>query len=490
MATVLRCLSLPLLVLGVFAFLPAEVVAGGTPCTPGNHGVSIFKSCVSPKNRCATDADCADADLCNGTEQCATEEAPGSNVVECTITLGNPTTHCDNITLTEAADTITNATGPGSSSSAIQITGVSTGVVSGTCTAGTDLGGATTCTISPGGAVSFLANYYTVVALDPSPLSDQATISVADTCSASPTGCSTTPNNVQFTASTTLVSGCSGGTPLTCDDNSACTTDTCDTATGCVYTPITCNDNDACTTDTCDPATGCVYTPITCDDNNVCTTDTCDPASGCVYTPNDLCNNEEICRTPGFWGTHGGTEKSSSVNITDAVLDTFGGSLVICGTTIDNTDVGNTHSALEAICVSPKGDSRLQLARQLTAAALNCGITNSTGTPGQCSAQAGATPCVGVSIEAVWDACNAACPTGTTADVGGNTVSCIGAIDCFNNGGIFDPATGDCGSAIESCHDRNLVTDCFNFQPPGAAGSPKACNDARKNNVLVVPPLP
>jgi hypothetical protein len=149
------------------------------------------------------------------------------------------------------------------------------------------------------------------------------------------------------------------------------------------------------------------------------------------------------------------------------------------------------HSALEAICVSPKGDSRLQLARQLTAAALNCGITTSTGTPGLCAAnQPGATPCAGVSIESVWDACNAACPTGTTADVGGNTVSCIGAIDCFNNGGVFDPATGECGTAEESCHDRNLVTDCFDFNPPGAAGSPRSCNTARKNTVLVVPPLP
>jgi len=29
-----------------------------------------------------------------------------------------------------------------------------------------------------------------------------------------------------------------------------------------VFTPITCNDNNTCTTDTCDPATGCVFTPI------------------------------------------------------------------------------------------------------------------------------------------------------------------------------------------------------------------------------------
>jgi slime mold repeat-containing protein len=295
LATILRCLGLALIVLGVFVLVPAAAQAQPA-CTPGNHGVSIFKSCVSPKNKCATDADCADTDQCNGIEQCATEEAAGSNVVECTISLGNPTTHCDNITLTEAADTITNATGPGLSSSTIQIVGTSTGVVSGTCTAGTDLGGAVTCTIAPGGMVSFLANYYTVVATDPSPLSDQATITVADTCSASPSGCSTTPNNVQFTASTTTVSGCSAGSPLTCNDNSQCTTDTCDPASGCVFTAITCNDNSQCTTDSCDPATGCVFSPITCNDNSQCTTDSCDPATGCVFTP-ITCDDNDACTT-------------------------------------------------------------------------------------------------------------------------------------------------------------------------------------------------
>jgi hypothetical protein len=233
-----------------------------------------------------------------------------------------------------------------------------------------------------------------------------------------------------------------------------------------------------------------------CTDTDVCTADICnEDLDQCDHPPADplppeCTPNEEICRTPGFWGTHGGTEKSSSVNITDAVLDAFGGTLEVCGTIIDNTDVGNIHSALEAICVSPKGDSRLQLARQLTAAALNCGITNAEGTD-TCTVQDGTAPCAGVSVEDVWNACNTACPTGTTATVDGHEISCIGAIDCFNNGGVFDPATGDCNDAVgTSCHDRNLVNGCFNFNPPGAAGSPKACNDARKNDVVVVPALP
>jgi hypothetical protein len=473
LATILRCTGLAVLVLGAFVLLPAAAQAGVT-CTPGFHGVSIFKTCVSPKLRCTTDADCADADLCNGLEQCATEDLPpGANVVECTITLANPDLHCDDLTLLDAADAVLNASGPGASSSTIEITGACTGVVSGTCTDGTDLGGATTCTIAPGGQCQFLANYYTTVPTDPDPLNDQATISVQDTCSAGGAGCSTTPNQVQFTAATETESGCGPGTPLNCDDGLFCTDDSCVPATGCATTPHDCADQDVCTDDICNEDT-----------------DTCDHPPADPLPP-ECIPGDEICRTPGFWGTHGGEEKASSVNITDAVLDAFGGTLTICGTVIDNTDVGNVNSALEAICVSPKGDSRLQLARQLTAAALNCGITNSTGTPGQCAVQDGTAPCAGVSVEDVFNACNAACPTGTTADVGGNTINCIGAIDCFNNGGNFDPATGNCDDALtESCHDRALETDCFDFQPPGPAGSPKACNDARKNDVVVVPPLP
>jgi hypothetical protein len=83
----------------------------------------------------------------------------------------------------------------------------------------------------------------------------------------------------------TCVDGECVNTPIVCDDGNACTADTCDPATGCVYTPIVCDDDSECTADTCDPATGCVYTPIVCDDDSECTADTCDPATGCVYTP-------------------------------------------------------------------------------------------------------------------------------------------------------------------------------------------------------------
>ncbi len=215
---------------------------------------------------------------------------------------------------------------------------------------------------------------------------------------------------------------------------------------------------------------------------------------------------EEICRTPGFWGTHAGTEKPRSQNITQAVINK-GGPLQVCGEIIDNTMIGCGDSALEAICVSVKGTQQLQLVRQLTAAALNCIMSN------------GNADCSGVSIDQIFADCNSVCKGDTVAgwDIG----KCIGAIDCFNNGGIYkdgfcqtgtcsnDPSKpcneddlSNCGVSnpfiawlqnvscvpLEgNCHERELCNEDVGlcFEPPGPAGSSRACNEARKNSCYV-----
>jgi subtilisin family serine protease len=120
--------------------------------------------------------------------------------------------------------------------------------------------------------------------------------------------------------------------PGPCDDGNPCTLDTCTPATGCQHTPradgapcpdgnfcngtetcqggtctpgtpLVCDDGNACTLDSCDPATGCVFT-FACDDGNPCTADTCDPTAGCQHaavadaTPcpdGNLCNGAETC---------------------------------------------------------------------------------------------------------------------------------------------------------------------------------------------------
>jgi len=324
---------------------------------------------------------------------------------------------------------------------------------------------------------------------------------------------------------------CEPGAPKNCATDSPCTTGSCNPSTGqCEVQPVTCaqdgdlctvescnpstgqcesgaskncNDDDLCSTDSCNPSTGqCGHTPVTCpSDSDNCTDEVCDSATGACHSvpanpAPDNCG-ATICRTPGFWGTHAGVEKSGSQNITQAVITAGGGSLAICGETITDTVLSDDESAVEAICVAPKDSILYQLARQLTAAALNCVVSN--GVP-DCSQ----TPV----YTAIFASCNAACanPASTKATI----TDCISQIDCLNNGGKKLGSgmcqTGTCangaactegkacadGSSCKgldnNCHDQLLINSGlgFNFEPPGPAGSSNECNDATKNACKVI----
>ncbi|NUO49832.1 MAG: hypothetical protein HOV80_13335 [Polyangiaceae bacterium] len=102
--------------------------------------------------------------------------------------------------------------------------------------------------------------------------------------------------------------GCQMGTPVVCTDAFGCTMDSCsEAAGGCVHTPNSalCNDNLFCNgVETCSPSQGCVAgAPPSCNDNVACTTDSCDNGlAACVHTTNDsycddgiFCNGEETC---------------------------------------------------------------------------------------------------------------------------------------------------------------------------------------------------
>jgi len=81
---------------------------------------------------------------------------------------------------------------------------------------------------------------------------------------------------------------CSSGSIDSCDDKNPCTQDGCNTNSGCTHTPQpgkACNDGDACTTGDICVNDKCAGSPLTCTDNNVCTDDLCDPTKGCVYPP-------------------------------------------------------------------------------------------------------------------------------------------------------------------------------------------------------------
>ena len=76
-----------------------------------------------------------------------------------------------------------------------------------------------------------------------------------------------------------------------CADGDLCTVDQCDAGIGCLHTAKDCNDDNACTDDSCNPEDGaCVYDLTDCDDSDACTNDYCDPAGGC-YTLDVDCDD-------------------------------------------------------------------------------------------------------------------------------------------------------------------------------------------------------
>ena len=220
---------------------------------------------------------------------------------------------------------------------------------------------------------------------------------------------------------------------------------------------------------------------------------------------------QEICRTAGFWGTHAGMEKPNSTNVTEGVMEAWlfsennsptypdnctldtnstlncnyeppgpAGSpkdcrnakkndltlmsqnfpedfvgLNICGKIIGVND--GTHEippVVEALCVSPGGDPNAQLARQLTAASLNCIM--GSGNPN----------CEGSSIGQVFAACNSYCGDPNQQD---QITLCIEKVDCFNNGGEWnedDPNAMFCNMDVAtSCHGQPLT-----FEIEGGGG--------------------
>ena len=158
-----------------------------------------------------------------------------------------------------------------------------------------------------------------------------------------------------------------------CNDNNACTSDTCDGSTGqavCSNTPLVCNDQNACTTDACDPATGCTTTPLVCNDQNACTADSCDPATGCLNTVIQGCG---ATRTQGYWSTH-------LAQADDTYADLIAGNDELqCadGFDVDSTAklMGGFHSGIsKETDKDPRSSvdqARMRLAGQLLAAMLN-----------------------------------------------------------------------------------------------------------------------
>lgn len=89
------------------------------------------------------------------------------------------------------------------------------------------------------------------------------------------------------------VKGQCKGAKVSCDDGNPCTAEVCKPGIGCVAAPANdgapCEDGSGCTSkDTCKSG-ACVGSPLSCDDQVACTKDSCEPAGGCVHVKGPDC---------------------------------------------------------------------------------------------------------------------------------------------------------------------------------------------------------
>lgn len=135
-------------------------------------------------------------------------------------------------------------------------------------------------------------------------------------------GCKNEPNELPCSDGNACTGGdaCAGGSCLpgqliTCDDNSPCTINQCDSELGCQSTPIDnpCNDNNPCTTGDQCLAGNCMGATKNCDDSDPCTADSCNPGvtGGCVNAPQSgqdcddglSCTIDDVCNAGTCEGT-------------------------------------------------------------------------------------------------------------------------------------------------------------------------------------------
>ena len=181
-----------------------------------------------------------------------------------------------------------------------------------------------------------------------------------------------------------------------------------------------------------------------------------------------------VCRSPGFWSTHGGhpNRRGRGNNLTEAAIISAGGSVNVCGQEIDTSlPIGDLSSALEGLCVRVQGVRQRRLYRQLVAARLNCALSGAE----NCS-----------TLVPTYAACDSLCEVGSNPDI--TTRTCMRTLNCFNNGGIWDDNTRQCVFEDGNCHERSFCDSpdpelCFD--PLGPATSSKQCKRARRNDCTI-----
>jgi hypothetical protein len=264
-------------------------------------GVSGLLDPAAPE--CTVDADCDDNIFCNGTETCVA----GSCVT------GTPPSCDDGVSCTEdtcdvTSDACMNTPDDASCDDGDVCNGAETCNATLDCQAGTplDCDDLELCTTDSCDSVTGCANVPVEC-----PAGEQC--DPADGQCKAPPECTVNEDcddNIFCNGAETCDAGtCVNGTPPSCDDGVGCTVDTCDvTSDACMNTPddASCDDGDVCTgTETCDATLDCqAGTPLDCDDLELCTTDSCDSLTGCANVPvecpaGEQCDSADgICKAP------------------------------------------------------------------------------------------------------------------------------------------------------------------------------------------------
>ncbi len=171
------------------------------------------------------------------------------------------------------------------------------------CSNGLFCDGAETCDVTTGqchSAPPFSCD-------DGNPCTSDSCDEAADTCRHTPLadGVSCSDGNVCNGAETCHLGQCASGTPLNCNDNNPCTTDSCNSQSGCVNAQApdgtTCNDGNACTqNDKCLAGSCAGGPPVVCTASNQChDAGTCNPTTGLCSNPakpdGTTCNDGSAC---------------------------------------------------------------------------------------------------------------------------------------------------------------------------------------------------
>jgi len=297
---------------------------------------------------------------------------------------------------------------------------------------------------------------------DNNPCTDDSVDLTGCKCVHTPVADGTTCNDWNAcTLNDVCTSGICSGTPKSCDDGNVCTTDYCNVATGVCYHQnniAACDDGNACTIDdkcsnkVCQPGT-----PKICNDNNICTTDTCNTATGCVFTNNTVsCDDGNICTSNDKCsnGVCKGTNNTASCNDNNACTSNDKCSSGTCKGT-NNTVSCNDNN----VCTS--NDKCSSGVCKGTNNTVSCNDNNACTTNDKCSSgtcKGTAKVCNDNNI-----CTNDSCNTATGACVfANNTVACSDNNACTQNdtcsGGVCVPGTP------LVCNDNNSCTapdDCI-----------------------------